>query len=153
LTNIYVYSNLEFLKFAKEFSWQTLKFSRKMVKNLSKWVWVAGRGLKFSMNMRCSLTNIYGIHIFNFLKFVKEFSWKTLKFSWKMVKNLSKLVWVAGRELKFSINMRCLLTNRQVRAEIWQRLIDIPIWNFLKFALEFSRKTLKFSWKNGQKFV
>jgi hypothetical protein len=42
-----------------------------------------------------------------FFEFAKEFSWKILEFSSKMVKNSSKSVWVQARELKFCINMIC----------------------------------------------
>jgi hypothetical protein len=32
---------------------------------------------------------------------------KILKFTWKMVKNVSKSVWVEARELKFCMNVLC----------------------------------------------
>jgi hypothetical protein len=44
---------LNFLEFAKEFSWKILKFSSKTIKNGSKSVWVQARELKFCMNMLC----------------------------------------------------------------------------------------------------
>jgi hypothetical protein len=45
--------------------------------------------------------------VWNFLEFAKEFSWKILKFSSKMVKNVFKSVWVEPRELKFWMLMFC----------------------------------------------
>jgi hypothetical protein len=39
-----------------------------MVKNLSKSVWVAGRGLKFGKNMRCLLKNINGYSNWEFFE-------------------------------------------------------------------------------------
>jgi hypothetical protein len=53
----------------------------------------------------------------------------------KKGKNLSKWVWVSGRELKFGINMRCLMKNKNGYSNL--ELFEIrmsfseKLWNFL----------------------
>jgi hypothetical protein len=61
----------------------------------------------------------------------------------KKVKNMSKAVWVAGRELKFGMNMRCLLTNINGYSNL--EFFEIRSRVFLKNSEIFL--------KNGQKFV
>jgi hypothetical protein len=43
--------------------------------------------------------------VWNFSEFAKEFSWKILIFSSKMVKNVSKSTWVQARKLKFCMKI------------------------------------------------
>jgi hypothetical protein len=61
----------------------------------------------------------------------------------KKVKNLSKPVWVAGRELKFGMNMRCLLTNTNGYSNL----------EFFEIRLRVSLKNSEIFLKKGQKFV
>jgi hypothetical protein len=66
-----------------------------MVKNVSKSV-----GYKLeSWNPSFARLNIkLRTQVWIFLEFARDFSWKILKFSSKMVKTLSKSVWVKARE-------------------------------------------------------
>jgi hypothetical protein len=60
-----------------------------------------------------------------------------------MVKNLSKSVWVAGRELKFGMNMCCLLKNINGYSNL----------EFFEIRLRVFLKNSEIFLKNGQKFV
>jgi hypothetical protein len=89
---------------------------------VSKSVWVEARELKF-------------------LEFAKEFSWKILKFSSKIVKNMSKSVWVQTRELKFRMNMLCLFKYEISYSNL--EFFEIRLKGFLKSLDIFLKKCQK----------
>jgi hypothetical protein len=96
-----------------------------------------GSNFDKSCHLENSIQNFF--QIWKILNFLKE----NFEFSLKKVKNLSKLVWVAGRKLKISMNMRCLLTNE----------IGYSNLEFFEIGLRVFLKNSEIFLKNGQKFV
>jgi hypothetical protein len=99
------------LKFFGNRLWVFLKNPRIFFKNGQKFA-VRPSGYKLeSWNYAClcfaRLSIKFRTRIRNFSEFAKEFSLKILKFSSKMVKNVSDFVWVQARELKFCMLMLC----------------------------------------------